>query len=59
MFWLDKMVLNWIIKKCADLGSLFFLGPVEGAIMYTLFIAWIFVMVNPKLNNGKKAGVRK
>lgn len=49
MFYLDKLVLKWVIKNCANLGAVFALGPLEGAIMYFLLIAWGFcIAINPK-----------
>ncbi|GLC32877.1 hypothetical protein [Clostridium omnivorum] len=54
MFSLDKLVLKFIIKKCTELGGIFYLGPVAGAIIYLMFIAWGVSIVL-----GKKKGVKK
>jgi hypothetical protein len=37
---LDGVVVKWVIKKCAELGAAFFLGPFEGAVIYAMFALW-------------------
>lgn len=55
MFYLDKLLIKWIIARCSELGGVFFLGPAAGAAMYLLFIAWGVSIVFGK----KKGAVKK
>lgn len=55
MFYLDKLLIKWIIARCTELGGVFFLGPAAGAAIYLLFIAWGVSIVLGK----KKGAIRK
>jgi hypothetical protein len=37
---LDGIVVKWGIRKCSELGAAFFLGPFEGAVIYSMFALW-------------------
>lgn len=41
MFNLDHLVLNYCYNRCQDLGSTFYLGAKEGAIIYLALITFI------------------
>lgn len=34
MFFIDKLIYKWILTKCAEIGGVFMLGHLEGAILY-------------------------
>lgn len=53
MFLLDKLVIKWIVAKCAQLGGAFMLGPFEGFIMY-LAIIGLGVAKVMEVREGKK-----
>lgn len=53
MFFLDKLIIKWIIAKCAQLGGVFMLGPLEGFIMYLAVIA-LGVTKVMEVRTGKK-----
>lgn len=55
MFCLDKLFIKWIIARCTELGGIFFLGPVEGAILYLAFISWGVSMALSK----RKGAIKK
>lgn len=57
MFSLDLLVLKWIIVKCSQLGAIFMVGPIEGAIMYfgLISLGVITVFEAKKSKNSGKA----
>lgn len=34
MFFLDKLLIKWIITTCTKIGGIFMLGAFEGALIY-------------------------
>lgn len=51
---LDKVIFKLVLKKCADFGAIFYLGPFEGAVIYGLVILLAILKVQAARNKGAK-----